>query len=319
MLNVTNAMLTAKVDTLLAVADLLNYTKAAQALSLTQPAVSQHIRQLESDYSVSIFRRGEKPLTLTREGKILARYARKFKNLHERMLEQIEDERRRRSQILVGVTVTSASSDLVELLSKFEKQMDCKSIQICTGDVDTLLGMLQSYNLDLAVVEGSVPEKEFCCLPIDTDQLFAVVSPQNPLARCSVVTLEELKRQRLILRRKPSGTRAICENLLRSLFENLDSFNVIMELDNNEIIKALVEQNEGVSILSERSCRREVEEQRLVLLPVENKRMVREVNLICLKDSDQMETVKALKGMYEGRIRQRIAENRNGKGRGGSK
>ena len=80
MLNITNSMLTPKVDTLLAVAEYLNYTKAAQVLSLTQPAVSQHIRQLESDYDVTIFRHGEKPLMLTREGEILTQYAQKLKN-----------------------------------------------------------------------------------------------------------------------------------------------------------------------------------------------------------------------------------------------
>ncbi len=305
MMNTANAMLTAKVDTLLAVADLLNYTKAAQALSLTQPAVSQHIRQLESDYDVTIFRRGEKPLVLTGEGEILVQYARKFKNLHERMLEQIENEQKRKSQVMVGMTVTSASSDLVELLSEFEKTMDCERLQIHTADVETLLEMLRNYNLDFAIVEGSVPETEFYCLPIDTEQLLAVVSPLNPLANRSAVTLEELKHQKLILRRKPSGTRTLWENQLRSLFETTDSFRVVMELDNNETIKSLVKKNCGISILSERSCKRELEERQLVLLPIENKRMIRDVNLVCLKDSGRIEDLKALKKLYNKHARQR--------------
>ncbi len=299
MLNTTNAMLTAKVDTLLAVADLLNYTKAAQALSLTQPAVSQHIRQLESDYGVTIFRRGEKPLVLTKEGEILTQYARKFKNLHERMLEQIENEWRRKSQIVVGMTVTSASSNLIELLSEFEKLTDCERIQIHTADVESLLELLRNYNLDFAIVEGSVPESEFYCLAIDTEQLFAVVSPMNPLAHRSAVTLEELKHQKLILRRKPSGTRTLWENQVRSLFETTDSFNVIMELDSNETIKSLVQKNCGVSILSERSCKKEAEAQQLILLPIENKRMIREVNLVCLKDSERVDGLKAFKRLYD--------------------
>ncbi|MEG1857895.1 MAG: LysR family transcriptional regulator [Pseudoflavonifractor sp.] len=303
-------MLNTKVDTLLAVADLLNYTKAAQALSLTQPAVSQHIHQLESDYGVTIFRRGEKPLALTKEGEILVQYARKFKNLHDRMLEQIEDERRRRSQISIGMTTTSLSSNLVDLLANFEKQTDCEKVQIRTSDAQTLFDMLRNYNLDLAIMEGSVPETDFYCLPIDSDQLFAVVSPLNPLAHRSAVTLEELKHQKLILRGKPSGTRTLWENQLRSLFEAIDSFNVIMELDSNEAIKLLVQKNLGVSILSERSCRGEVEAEQLVLLPIENKRMMREVNLVCLKDSEQIASAKILKKMYDAQMRQHAAKSR---------
>lgn len=305
MLNITNSMLTPKVDTLLAVAEYLNYTKAAQVLSLTQPAVSQHIRQLESDYDVTIFRHGEKPLMLTREGEILTQYAQKLKNLHERMLEQIENERKRKKQIVVGMTRTSVSSDFVELISKFGSLTNFEQVQIRTADVDSLLSMLRNYSLDFAVIEGNAPETEFYCLSIDTEQLFAVVSPQNPLAHRSAVTLDELKHQKLILRSSPAGTRTLWESQLQSLFETLDSFNVTMELDSNEAIKSLVQKNRGVSILSERSCKKEAESQQLVLLPIENKRMMREVSLVCLKDSVQVDTLKELKKVYDRNLKQK--------------
>lgn len=303
-------MLNVKIDTLLAVAELLNYTKAAQALSLTQPAVSQHIRQLESDYGVTIFRHGERPLVLTEEGKTLVQYARKFKNLHDRMLKQLSDDQRRRNHFTIGMTTTSASSSLVCLLAQYELQAGCKRIQIHTTDTATMLDMLRNYKLDLAITEDSVPEGDLFCLPIDSDQLFAVVSPSNPLASRKVVTLDDLKRQRLILRGAPSGTRSLWENQLHSLFESIDSFNIFMELDNNETIKTLVRQDVGVSILSDRSCIKEVEANELVLLPIENKCMTREVTLVCLPEPECMAAAKGIKKMYDQQIRRQMAERR---------
>lgn len=297
-------MLDAKVATLLAVAETLNYTKAAQALSLTQPAVSQHIRQLESEYGIQIFRRGEKPLTLTDEGRILVQYARKLSNLHERMLRQIENERRRLRQLSVGLTPTSASGGMTQLLAQYAEQSHCSKIQVHTADGRTLQSMLRNYDLDLAIIEGSVSETDFYCVPIETDQLFVMVSPHNPLSRKSVVTLEDLKQQKLILRDRSSGTRAVLENQIRQLFDVIDSFDVTMELDSNEAIKALVRENFGVSILSERSCTAELASGELVMLPIENKRMVREVNLVCLPDAEHTGTVRELAKLYAARTRQ---------------
>lgn len=294
-------MINAKLDTLLAVAELLNYTKAAQALSLTQPAVSQHIRQLEADYEITIFRRGEKPLVLTREGEVLVQYARKIKNLHERMQVQLSDQKCKKRQLSIGVTETTMSSGIVETLAKFEKQTDCVSIQIYTDEAKNLLDMLRNYSLDLAIVEGSVSEADFYSLSIDSDQLFAAVSPLNSLSHRTVVTLEDLKAQRMILRGGSSGTRILWENQLRQLFETIESFRVVMELDSVNAIKELVKKDYGISILSMRSCAAEVEEGTLVLLPIENKRMIREVNLVCLKEAEQVGTVQMLKRVYDNR------------------
>lgn len=294
-------MLNAKLDTLLAVAELLNYTKAAQALSLTQPAVSQHIRQLEADYEITIFRRGEKPLVLTKEGEVLVQYAKKIRNLHERMLIQLGDVRRKKRQLAIGVTETTMSSGIVEVLAKFETQTNCSSIQICTDEAKNLLDMLRNYSLDLAVLEGSVSEADFYSLSIDSDQLFAAVSPLNSLSHRSVVTLEDLKTQRMVLRSAGSGTRMIWENQLRQLFDTIESFQVVMELDSVDAIKELVKKDYGISILSMRSCRSEVEEGTLILLPIENKRMIREVNLVCLKEAEQVATAQMLKRVYDAR------------------
>lgn len=294
-------MLNAKLDTLLAVAELLNYTKAAQALSLTQPAVSQHIRQLEADYEITIFRRGEKPLVLTKEGEVLVQYAKKIRNLHERMLIQLGDVRRKKRQLAIGVTETTMSSGIVEVLAKFETQTNCSSVQICTDEAKNLLDMLRNYSLDLAVLEGSVSEADFYSLSIDSDQLFAAVSPLNSLSHRSVVTLEDLKTQRMVLRSAGSGTRMIWENQLRQLFDTIESFQVVMELDSVDAIKELVKKDYGISILSMRSCRNEVEEGTLILLPIENKRMIREVNLVCLKEAEQVATAQMLKRVYDAR------------------
>ena len=97
-------MIDNKVKTLLMLESTRSYTKAAQALSLTQPAVSYHIRQLEEEYQTTIFFRGKKELKLTPEGKILVRYAHRMMALSNAARQAIEDAKRELKRVSVGIT-----------------------------------------------------------------------------------------------------------------------------------------------------------------------------------------------------------------------
>ena len=112
-------MLDPKLDTLLLVAEKRNFTRAAQALSLTQPAVSHHISQPEQELGVRLFVRGNGDLMLTPEGETVLRYVRRMKALEKKMAEELQEAGRRLTRLRIGITHTAESSIVAEVLARY--------------------------------------------------------------------------------------------------------------------------------------------------------------------------------------------------------
>ena len=247
-------MIDPKLYTLLAVVEYNSYTRAAEHLSLTQPAVTQHIKQLEKDLDIKIFNRVRNKIKPTNEGYIVIQYARRMISLYESMKQDIEDEQHHIRRLTVGMTHTSESNAVAEVLGKFSAKSPGTNITIVTDSINNLYKKLKNYELDLAVVEGRIEDESIHSLLLDTDSLVLVVSNNNPLAKRSMVTIDELKQQPLILRSPSSGTRNLFTAKLESHNLSLNDFNVIMEVDNIATIKDLIRRDIGVSILSRSVC-----------------------------------------------------------------
>ncbi len=274
-------MLDPKLETLLSVYEKGNFTRAAEALSLTQPAVSHHITQLEKELQVKIFyRRSRGALQLTPEGEIVVRYATRIRALYQRMLQKIEDHARQVTTLRVGITHTAESNHIAEVLAKYGNRNSGVSISIVTDTINNLYDMLSNFQLDLAIVEGRLQEPGINALLLDTDYLVCVMSNNNPLSREGMVTLDALRREKMILRPATSATRALFESNLVSLNLSIADFNVVLEVDNIATIKDLIRKDLGVSILARSACMDEIRKGKLTVLPIENLSMIRETNLL---------------------------------------
>lgn len=278
------SMVDVKLYTLLAVIKFGNYTRAAEHLSLTQPAVTQHIKLLESNLGSKIFNRIGNKIKPTNEGQILIRYARRSIALYERMKQNILDERRHVRQLTVGITHTAESNAVAEVLGKYCVNNPGTKITIITGSINKLYDMLKNYEIDLAVVEGKMQNSNINSLLLDTDSLVLVVSNNHPLAAKSIVTINRLKKEPLILRRPSSGTRNLFTAHLESRNISINDFNIILEVDNIATIKDLIRRDIGVSILSRSVCLDEVKKGEITVLPIENLGMTREINILYHSD-----------------------------------
>ena len=109
--------------------------------------------------------------------------------------------------------------------------------------------MLENYEIDLAIVDGALNNPHFSSMILDTDYLMCIMSNSNSLAKKGVVTLNELKKQKMILRTPSSATRILLESALESNNESTANFNITLEVDNIATIKDLIRKNLGVSIL----------------------------------------------------------------------
>ena len=291
-------MLDPKVDTLLEVVKQQSCTRAAAALSLTQPAVSHHIRQLEAALGVTLFKQEKGRLQLTKEGEIAVLYARRMKALQARMVTDLADAERRLSRIRIGITHTAESSRIAEALAQYSSQNSGLTITIVTDTIKNLYEMLDNFELDLAIVEDRPSGGRFHSLLLDTDCLMCAVSNRSPLARQTMVTIEELKRQKMILRSAGSATRTQFESTLTAVGESADDFDVILEVDNIATIKDLIRKGLGVSILARSACIDEVRKGKLTVLPIENLSLVRETNLVYHRDFAHTEVLQSILRIY---------------------
>ena len=277
-------MIDTKLLSLVTVYECGSFVGAAKRLSITQPAVSQHIKALETELGVTVFDRVGGKLSVTKQGEKVIRCAQKMIGLSNVLKQELSEGRYLRDHLTIGVTRTAESNPIAAALAKYCAENEGVSIKLITESIKNLYEMLKSYELDMAVVVGRVSDPALQFILLDTDYLVLAVSSGHPLAKKNLVTLAELKRERLILRLPNSGTRSLFKAHLESNNMKVSDFNVILELDNVATIKDLVCRDFGVSILPKSVCLDEIKKGKIAVLPVENLSMTREMNLACRSD-----------------------------------
>lgn len=291
-------MIDPKVDTLLMVAEKQNFTKAAQALSLTQPAVSHHISQLEAELGAKLFLRRKSILEPTPEGEIAITYARRMKAMYEKMLIDIQDTGQRMTRLRVGLTHTAETNQVAEVLARYGSENPGVTITIITDIIKNLYDMIEHYELDLAVVEEAPRDSAFQYVMLDTDELVCVVCNDSPLAKQSMVTLDELAREKLILRLPKSGTSSLFISHLMSINRSIDEFDVILEVDNIATIKECIRRGLGISVLPRSTCMDELRKNKITVLPIEGMHMIREQVIVYRRDFIHREILQELMRLY---------------------
>lgn len=291
-------MVDPRLYSLIRVAEAGSFTRAAEQLSLTQSAVSQHIRQLEQQLGVRIFDRANHQIRLTHEGETVLKYAKRIMALSHNLSRELSSEKQHITSLTIGITHTAESNPIAEALAKYVSVHSGFKITIITDTISNLYDMLITYELDLIIVEGRNSDPALRSLMLDTDCLVLVVSPTHPLAKKSLVTIDELKREKLILRLPDSNTRNQFIASLESQNLSIDDFNVVLEINNIATIKDLIRHDFGVSVLAKSACLDELRKNKIVALPIENLSMMREVNIVYSQDFEHFELLRDIVRIY---------------------
>lgn len=270
------SLLDDKLETFVAVCETKNFTKAGEILGLTQPAVSHHIKKLEEELNAPLFLRKKGELVLSEEGEIALLYAKRIRAICEKMQDKIKNAKTNIYKIRIGITHTQESGLMIEALSRIALKDDNITITFITDTTN--------------------PDFRFTI--IDTDMLVCIVSPQNPVSQKASISLQELKKQHLILRLPSSSTREKFNSALESIGESVDNFDVIIEVDSIATIRNLVKKDVGVSILSKGTCYKEIRKGSLVALPVENLSMTRETTIVYHKTFTHTEMIERIAKVY---------------------
>ena len=224
-------------------------TRAAEKLHISQPSVSQAIRELEEHYGTRLFERLGKKLFLTAAGDELLQYARHIAGLIDQSESAMRDFAKG-SPLRIGATLSVGESVFIPLLDRFRNSCGQKVFSYIHNTA-TLEKALLNDELDLALVEGTIHSPYLKERPFMADELVFLTAPKSPLPRTS----SDLARLDFITREEGSGTREI---FMRIMAEKGLTPSIVATYNNSESIKQAVMAGFGVAVLSERVAQREL-------------------------------------------------------------
>ncbi|MGD2056740.1 MAG: LysR substrate-binding domain-containing protein [Gammaproteobacteria bacterium] len=252
------------------VARLLSFTKAAESLHMTQPAVTFQVRQLEEYFNTRLFDRTHNRISLTEAGKRVYEYSDRIFDLYAEMENAVRDMTGEISGVLIiGASTTIAEYMLPSLLGDFKKKYPDINVHLRVSNSDGIVSMVENNDIDLGVVEAPVLNKNLMVEKCRDDRLVAIVHPQHPLAGRKQIKLQELLDEAYISREEGSGTREVIQDYVNSLGMGPGDIQVSMELGSPEAIKGAVEAGMGISIAPEVTIHKELQLGTLVALELD--------------------------------------------------
>ena len=239
------------------VARLLSFTKAAETLHMTQPAVTFQVRQLEEYFNTRLFDRTHNRISLTEAGERVYEYADRIFDLYNDMENSVREMTGEiRGALTIGASTTIAEYMLPALLGDFGTRYPEVTIHLRVSNSEGIVSMVENNTIDLGVVEAPVGNKNLVVEVCRDDQLVAIVPPNHDLAERESVGIDDLLQYPFICREEGSGTREVINEYLSQHCKT--TLNISMELGSPEAVKGAVEAGMGVSVVSRATIQKEL-------------------------------------------------------------
>lgn len=252
-----------------AVARVLSFTKAAETLHMTQPAVTSQVHQLEEQFNTRLFDRTHNRVSLTEAGQCVLEYAERIFDLYGDMDNAVKELTGDVSGALtLGASTTIAEYILPKLLSDFTTVFPDMRLKLDVSNTEGIVSMVENNDIDLGVVEGPVSNKNLSVEVCYLDQLVVVLRPDHALAKQDSITLKQLMPYPFICREEGSGTLEVILDYLTTQGFKKDSLNIALELGSPESIKGAVEVGLGLSIVSITTVEKELTLKKLAAIPL---------------------------------------------------
>ena len=260
----------------------MNFTEAAKELFITQPAVTSHIKQFEGFINLKLFQKRGRKIFLTDEGKALYDYTRKFFE-YEKEIEKLIDDLKelKKGMLRLGTSKSYARYYMSLLITSFRKAYPHIKIHLDEGSTLDIIHSLLDFKNEVALIAKVEDNPDICFLPFSREEVVLILAPKHRLARRRSITLFELADEPLILKERGSGTRQLVDALFE---EHGISPEILMETSNAEFIKQVVQRGDGVSFIVREAAEVELQEKKLVSVPLKDQRISLDVNIAYLNN-----------------------------------
>lgn len=267
-----------------------SFSRAAEELFISQPAVTKHIRGLEKKVGLGFIQRGRGGFQLTEAGKILFKYTHKISG-HlmeiENLLGKLQEDHH--GLLKIGTTESYSKCLMPKLLSGFQNLFPSIKIALDVGNSEEIELSLATYRNDLAIIGVTRVASKFESIPFLKEELALILSPSHPLANRKEVSLNTVREFPFIIRAKGSTTRRV----VLQAFQKLEIRpSLLIEAGSSEFIKQWVSEGKGVSIIAKRIVEEEVRRGMIKTVPLKEK-LCLEVALLFLKEEKGNPAIKA--------------------------
>lgn len=275
-------MLDPRWNTFLVLCETMNYTRAAERLCLTQPAVTHHIHYLEDHYGCRLFSYEGKVLRLTEAGVKLREYTRSLAYNSRKVEESMMAPKP--LSLRIGASKTIGEFVVAPKVERFLRDYPEASFSLSVDNTQVLLRMLEAGKLDFVLVEGFFDGSRYETTLYRKEEFFGICPPGHRFAG-RAISLTELESERILIREPGSGTRAIFEEALRRENRTLKSYPNVAIISDFSTIKSLVADGLGVSFLYAPAVSGELERGELVRFDLAGLPMSGAFSFVCLKDN----------------------------------
>lgn len=252
------------------------FSRAAEALCLTQPAISDQVRKLEEEYDVILFNRHKKQVSLTRAGQQLLEITRRLFDVEKQALELLSESRALRAESLR--VVADSAHHMLHILARFRERYPGIQMVVSAGNSEEVIAQLYDYEAEVGIL-GEVPQsRDFEVIKLSSTPLVAFTGRDHPLSRRKSITLAELAAQMLVLRERGSKTRQSIEAAARAKGLTLTP---AIEAEGREAVREIVATGGGVGVVSAAEFG---QDPRLVPIRLSDSTVLMDEALVCLRE-----------------------------------
>lgn len=242
-----------------------NYTKTAERLNFSQPAVTKHIQYIENKLNVKLFTYEDRQLTTTAKGQFLYEKMKEMLHDSEEIVHLLQDS----SNLRIGASKTIGEYLVTEKIQIYNQAFPNSEVSLMVDNTAHLLDLLQKRKIDLALISGPVADSSYEVSPFFEDNIILICAPDHPLAN-RTVTLTDILQCRLLIREQGSGILKAVHKNLQHLNLDVEDFKQVKTFGSIALIKSLVRQNQGVSFMYEMSVAEELATKKLRQIHLSN-------------------------------------------------
>jgi LysR family transcriptional regulator, transcriptional activator of the cysJI operon len=262
------------------VAKQLSFTKAAELLFMTQPAVTFQVKQLEEHFNTRLFERSHGKISLTPAGELALTYAERILNLASEMDTRVGEMTGQVSgPLLIGASTTIAEYLLPRMLGEFKARYPQVQARLTVANSETIENKVADHTLDIGLIESPSHHPILHTVHCFDDELVLICAPTHSFAKLSEVSAAQLAEQPYVSRESGSGTREVVDVFFQQAGVPPEDLNIVMEMGSREAIKGAVEAGLGVAIVSSSTVVKELKLGDLVAVPLKP-RLLRQLSLV---------------------------------------
>lgn len=258
-------------EVFLSVAENLSFSKAAESLFISQPAISKHIKEMESQLNISLFLRKGNKVYLTKAGKLTYSYLKDIKQKYRDLefdLGLLNNSFQ--GSLSIGASSTISQYLIPSVLAAFYKRYPKIKLDLYNGNSFQMEYKLLENEVDIALVENFSSQKDIRYSAFYDDEIVVVTSINSVYAKRNTISLVDLYEIPIVLRERGSGTLEVIEKSLMKQQVEIDKLNIFIHLGSTESIKNFLLDFEGIALVSEKSIEKELLLKQLVKLKIDN-------------------------------------------------